>query len=150
MDDLLTPLTNGILHKNWIVITGVILVFGVRFARKAGFLAKIDPKYLPGVTMGLGVLLAMGDNLLSATTSTNWSETLVRGLMAGLSATGLWEAGLKHVDKSTGSKGSTGFVLPTPSEADLSATGWREAGLMPEPESSERAPESNSNSEPSA
>lgn len=96
MDPLIDPLTNALLHRNWSVLTGFVIVFLVSQARKRGYTKKLDKKFLPLVSVGLGIVLSVGDSFINAAASSTLQEILVKGVVAGLSATGFWELAFKH------------------------------------------------------
>lgn len=93
---MIDPITNALLHKNWSAITGFVIVFLVNMAKRMGLTSKLNAKLLPLVSVGLGVVLAVGDNLISRPTATGIYETVIKGVLAGLTATGFWELVFKH------------------------------------------------------
>ena len=93
---MIDPITNALLHKNWSAITGFVIVFLVNMAKRMGLTSKLNAKLLPLVSVGLGVVLAVGDNLISRPTATGLYETIIKGVIAGLTATGFWELVFKH------------------------------------------------------
>lgn len=99
MDPDLTPIINqllqGGLHRNWVTVTGFVILFLVHVAKKGGLRDLVAPKYVPVVSVVLGILLSIGDSFIAATTAP-WYDTLLKGFIAGASATGLWELGFKH------------------------------------------------------
>lgn len=86
---------NQTLHNNWTAITGFVVLVLIHILKKSGLKDKIPSKYVPTVSVLAGVFLAFGDKLLTST-STNWYETLIQGVIAGVSATGFWELVFKH------------------------------------------------------
>ena len=93
---MIDPITNALLHKNWSAITGFVIVFLVNLAKRMGLTSKLNAKFLPLVSVGIGVVLAVGDNLINRTMAMGLHETIVRGVLAGLTATGFWELVFKH------------------------------------------------------
>lgn len=89
-------LANPALHNNWTAITGFVVLTLVYVLKRSGFVNKLPPKYVPTVSIAFGVLLAFGDKLLTSQSAV-WYQTLIQGLVAGVSATGLWELVFKHV-----------------------------------------------------
>ncbi len=104
MDPDLTPIINqlfqGGLHRNWVTITGFVILLIVHVAKKGGLKDIIAPKYVPVVSVATGILLSIGDSFI-ASSSAPWYDTLLKGFIAGASATGLWELGFKHYLRKT-------------------------------------------------
>lgn len=89
-------LSNPTLHHSWAAITGFVVLTLVYILKKSGFAQRIPSKFVPTVSVLLGVLLAFGDKLITSQSAV-WYETLIQGLVAGASATGFWELAFKHI-----------------------------------------------------
>ncbi len=128
MDPDLTPLINqlfqGGLHRNWVTISGFVILLIVHVAKKGGLKDVVAPKYVPVVSVVTGILLSIGDSFIASSTAP-WYDTLLKGFIAGASATGLWELGFKHYLRKTEPptvepvKGAPAALpAPVPSPAD--------------------------------
>jgi hypothetical protein len=94
-DFFINFILNGGLHRNWVSVTGFIILFAVHVAKKGGLKDIVPAKYVPVVSVALGILFSIGDNFI---TSSNlvWYDVLLKGFVAGASATGLWEMAFKY------------------------------------------------------
>lgn len=119
LDPLFQQLFQGDLHRNWASITGFVVLFLVHIAKKGGLSNHVPSKYVPLISVALGILLSIGDNFLSNAVSLSlpWYDVLFRGFITGAGATGLWEMVFKH-------------FLDNPSTTPATAT---IPGAVPEP-----------------
>lgn len=90
----LNDFLNALHQHNWPVVVGFVIVFLIYGANRMGLDKKIDPKLIPALSIVLGLLSAIGAQLILGI---SWTEAVTKGFMAGATATGLWETVLKHV-----------------------------------------------------
>lgn len=85
---------NALQQHNWPVAVGFVIVFLIYGANRMGLDKKINPKFIPALSIVLGLLSAIGAQLVLGI---SWTEAITKGFLAGATATGLWETALKHV-----------------------------------------------------
>lgn len=90
----LNDFLNALQQHNWPVVVGFVIVFLIYGANRMGLDKKIDPKLIPALSIVLGLLSAIGAQLILGI---SWTEAVTKGFMAGATATGLWETVLKHI-----------------------------------------------------
>jgi hypothetical protein len=81
-------------QQQWPVVVGFVIVFLIYGANRFGLQAAVGPKWIPVISIALGILSAIGAQLVLGI---SWVEAIVKGFLAGASATGLWEVGLKRM-----------------------------------------------------
>lgn len=87
-------LVEAIQHHHWPVAVGLGITLLIYVANRAGLQKRVDKKWLPRLSIGLGILSAIAAQLALGIP---WEEALSKGFLAGATATGLWEAALQHV-----------------------------------------------------
>jgi len=92
--DTFGNLLDALAAHHWPLAAGLLIVFVVYGANRLGLQEKVGPKFIPWVAVGLGILSAVGAQLL---TGISWEEAIGKGFAAGATATGLWEMLLKHL-----------------------------------------------------
>ena len=92
VDDLI----DAVQQHHWPVAVGLGIALALYAANRANLLKKVPSKYTPAVAAVLGILSAIGAQLI---TGISWEEAIGKGFLAGAAATGLWEMVLKHVLK---------------------------------------------------
>ena len=72
----------------WNILVGVALMILISLFNRLGMAAKIGRKYVPWVTVILGVVGSVGYGLAAGEL---WYTALMNGLFAGTGAIALWE-----------------------------------------------------------
>lgn len=88
-------LVNALGSHNWLYAASLLIVLIV-FAVKKYALPGVDSKWLPLISNGLGVAVALAANL-SAATPAGWLATVLGGIFMGTSASGFWSLIGKHI-----------------------------------------------------
>ena len=100
MNSIRQFLADPSMHKNWVLLTGLLLMAGVHAANRYGLKEKIGAKYVPSLTVLMGTMLAIGDKFITSP-ELPWGDTLSQGFLAGIAATGLWELVFKNISSPT-------------------------------------------------
>lgn len=80
-------------HEN-LLGTGLAISAGLALVNRMGWLAKVPSKFLPWVSLALGVLTGVGHNLVQGQALT---PAISQGVMAGVMASGMWELVLQYI-----------------------------------------------------
>jgi hypothetical protein len=90
LDGLIDGIADAYQSKDWTLVFAFALMIIIVVVRKLGILDKFVPvKALPWVSLGIGVLWAVGSALVAGQA---WVSAIIQVMTVGLSATGLWEA----------------------------------------------------------
>jgi len=87
---LLDAANNG----HWTVFVGLLLMLVIFVLNRIGLAAKVGPKWVPWVTLGVGAAASIG---LGLATGVGIGESITLGLLEGGIAIALWELVAKHV-----------------------------------------------------
>ena len=92
--DTVLDFWNALQQQQWPAVVGFVIVFLIYGANRFGLQAAVGSKWIPVISVTLGILSAIGAQLILGI---SWMEAIIKGFFAGASATGLWELGLKRV-----------------------------------------------------
>lgn len=81
-------------HEWALMVAGIIMLL-LGLGRKFKLLSKVPKSAVPWVSMALGILAVVGDNLVTGGEIT--MSRLVQGVLAGMAASGAWGMVGKHV-----------------------------------------------------
>ena len=97
MDEVIQMFSKGMASGNWwLVFSAVLMVVSGIVNRLAG--NKIPVKYMPYVSIGLGVLLSVAGSMAEGK---GWLESISRGVMMGLAGSGMYSAAGKYTPLKT-------------------------------------------------
>lgn len=81
-------------HHQAVLGSGLAIAAGLAVVNRMGWLSKVPGKFLPWVSLAIGVLSGIAINLEHGQP---WQAAAIHGAMSGLVATGAWELVLQHI-----------------------------------------------------
>lgn len=78
----------------WPVLSGLVIMLAIFAFNKLGLEGKVDKKYIPWVSVTLGVVTTVGTALIAGIPV---ETSVLQGITTGTAAIGFWELIFKHV-----------------------------------------------------